>query len=236
MIFSYDYLIDCSKKLNLDFHLQTVNETDLNDSLRMSNHTYPWSLRFNESEIVYNLLIKNNLKFGFEIATGFGVSTLAMAQALAVTNGKLVSMDAYVEEWLGYNNYDFNTKKVNSNEPDGYKLINNMLRHLNLESYVDLAVGWSPTDTDKVISNSIEDKKLDFAFIDGGHYPEQVILDVKSIINKFNDKALILFHDYGCVGDDSRLLMKQHGFDNFKNYNTKFNLVAHSKGNIDLND
>jgi len=230
----YEQLIETSRGLDLHFHLIPVNNTDVSDSLRMSHKMYPWSLRYPEAEIVYNLLVSNNLKNGYEIATGFGISALVIAQALRITNGKIASMDAYVEESLGYCNYNHTTEIVNTNSPDGFNLANKMLIALNLSEYAELHIGWSPKDTNSILQKTHGDNKLDFAFIDGGHTPEQVILDLHEIMDRFNNNALILFHDYGCVGEDSKKFMQNMGFHKFMNYQTKFGLVAHARGSIVL--
>lgn len=234
MLKTYEELIEISKNINLHFHLMSVDNDNIKDSLRMSHKIYPWSLRFNEAEILYSLILKNNLQRGFEIATGFGISTIVMAQALKETNGKIASIDAYIEEMDGYGKYDHNTKKINTNQPDGYSLAINMLNFMNLYNHAELYIGWSPQDVKPSLQQCHGDNLLDFAFIDGGHTKEQIHLDILSIIELLEKNAIIFFHDYLCVGQESKNLMNNFGFDKIKIYNTKFNLAAHARGDTNI--
>ena len=59
----------------------------------MENHIFPLSIRYDEFEFLKNLIIKYNLKSGFELATAFGVSTVALGIGFIKTGGKLVTMD-----------------------------------------------------------------------------------------------------------------------------------------------
>lgn len=232
----YAELIEKSKSLNLGFHLEKVKKDveDFNNSLRMSNHLYPWSLKFEEATILYNLIYLNNLKTGFEIATGFGVSSLCIGQALRFTGGKLVSMDAYVEELLGYNHYNKDTNQTKKNS-DGYIIATKMAEAIKVDENIEFRIGWSPVDTHKIITSVHGSKPLDFVFIDGGHSSEQILLDVVSVISRLEkENALIMFHDHGTVCNTSKQIIKDFGFTKFKDYKTEFSFVVYAKGNIKI--
>ena len=52
-----------------------------NYAIGMSNHMFPLSVRYDEFEFLKNVILKYNLKSGFELATAFGVSTVALGVA-----------------------------------------------------------------------------------------------------------------------------------------------------------
>lgn len=70
----------------------------LNGHLRMYDTPFPLSIK--EPEFIYltEYIVANKLTRGFEVATAFGISALAAATGFAETGGRLISMDAYVEE------------------------------------------------------------------------------------------------------------------------------------------
>lgn len=229
----YRDLVRISKNLKIGLSLDYVNNDPGFSSLKMSNHAYPWSLKENEAAIVYNLILKNNLKYGFEIATGFGMSAIVMGQALRLTDGKMVSMDAYVEELVGYNKYDENTQQIKQ-KPDGHLIATELANVLGLKNQIDFFIGWSPKDTHTAIHNTHGNKRLDFAFIDGGHSSGQVYLDVISIVSRMCDDSLLMFHDHGSVCNKTMEVLKAFGYNDFFDYKTDFGLVAYRKGNIRL--
>ena len=227
----YSELIKLSNEFNLGFNL----EASIDDSLKLSNHYHPWSMREHEAKIVYDLIVQNGLKSGFEIATAFGISASVMGQALKVTGGKLVTMDAYVEENFNYSGgYDINTKLVKNVEADGYKMANALINALGITDNVSLEVGWSPDDTGGIIQRTFGDTKLDFAFIDGGHTQAQIDADVKAVLPYLADDCILLFHDHVDVSEETKEFIRYNGFINEKNYHTGFNLYAYSKGNKTL--
>lgn len=230
-IVSYSELIEISKKFNLGFHLEQAVE----DSLKLSNHYHPWSLREPEANIVYDLVYKNNVKYGFEIATAFGISSCVIGQALSKTGGKLVTMDAYVEEQ--FNNslgYDINTKLVSNTNADGYQMAKCLIEELKLSEHVQLEIGWSPDDTPSIIKKAFGESKLDFAFIDGGHSAIQIDNDVKAIFPYLDYHCVLLFHDHDNVPNYVIDFVRQNGFNNVVNYNTGFKLWAYARGNKHL--
>ena len=158
-----------------------------------------------------------------------------MGQALKVTGGKLVTMDAYVEENFNYSGgYDINTKLVKNVEADGYKMANALINALDITNNVSLEIGWSPDDTGGIIERTFGDTKLDFAFIDGGHTQAQIDADVKAVLPYLADDCILLFHDHVDVSEETKEFIRYNGFINEKNYHTGFNLYAYSKGNKTL--
>ena len=228
---SYIELVELSKEFNLGFNL----EFSVEDSLKLSNHYHPWSLRETEANVIYDLVLKNDIKRAFEIATAFGISASVIGQALNKTNGKLITMDAYIEE--NFNNamgYDINSKMVSNTDADGYNMAKKLVEVLGITDNVYLEIGWSPDDTGNIIERNFGESKLDFAFIDGGHTHPQIEADVKSIFPYLADDCILLFHDHIDFPNNVKSFIKENGFTNEMNYNTGFNLYAYSRGNKTL--
>ncbi len=165
-----------------------------NYCIAMRNHMFPLSVRYDEFEFLKNLIVKYNLKSGFELATAFGVSTTALGLGFKQTGGKLVTMDAYVEERVdGYGqNYENTTTNFDA---DGFKSVNYLIEHFRLKDVVNPQIGWSPTDVKDVIDRHSK-KTFDFLFLDGGHSPEQVIRDLFAIRPFMEKEFVIVLHDY----------------------------------------
>jgi predicted O-methyltransferase YrrM len=173
------------------------------NSMKMTNHKFPYSITETEFEFLKDLIIMYNLKSGYEIATAFGVSSTGIGLGFKETGGKLVTMDAYIEENANncesYKDY----KPAVYENMDGYKSAKFLIKEFGLEDTVFLEVGWSPNDTESVIRKHISEP-LDFVFIDGGHFPNQLINDISSVVPLLADKYVIAFHDmYPGVFDES---------------------------------
>jgi hypothetical protein len=55
-------------------------------------------------------------------------------------------------------------------------------------------VGWSPDDVGTIIEKHYTEP-LDYVFIDGGHKPDQLLLDIKAVIPYTNNDTTWTFHD-----------------------------------------
>lgn len=229
---SFAKLIELSKSSNLGFNLEFVEE----NSLKFTNHYHPWSILENEATILYDLIVKNNLKRGFEISTGIGISSTITGEAFKITNGKLVTVDAYVEET--FNNcamYDINTRITKrESSADGHKMAKFLHQSLNIDNNVQLEIGWSPDDIPDIYQKNFKDNKLDYVFIDGGHSKEQIRADINVLLPFLSDNALFMLHDFICVDEREVSTLKNNGFIQFRHYQTKFHLVGFCKGNIIL--
>jgi len=162
--------------------------------MSMSGHSFPISIRDTEFKFLKNFVIKHNFKNGFELATAFGVSTIAIGLGMKETGGKLITMDAYIEEHLDDHQYEganYQTYK----DTDGWKSVNYLIEHFRLQDTVKPDIGWSPEDTGVVNARNTT-KKIDFVFLDAGHFPEQVKKDLMVIKPFLDEKYAILLHDY----------------------------------------
>lgn len=162
--------------------------------IKMVGHSVPYSVMQKEWDFLHNIVVDNNLKRGFELATAFGVSGSAIGTAMKKTGGKLVTMDAYVEE--KYNNagtYEKFEKQVYDTS-DGYKSVKYLIKKLDVENHMVAEIGWSPDDVDTIITRNFTEK-LDFVFLDAGHFDHQMIKDIEAIKPHLAEKFVFVFHD-----------------------------------------
>ena len=162
--------------------------------LRMENHDFPVSIRQTEFDYLKKLIIQNDLKNGFELATAFGVSTIALGLGFKETGGNLITMDSYIEEHMNDHLYE-NANYQYYKDTDGWKSVNYLIEHFRLKDVVKPDIGWSPDDTGSVIARNTT-KKIDFVFLDAGHFPEQVKKDLMVIKPFLDNKFVIVLHDY----------------------------------------
>lgn len=164
--------------------------------LKMIDHYNPLSIMEAEFHFITETIIKYDLKRGFEVATAFGISALAAALGFKQTGGKLVTMDAYVEEKLNdagaYKDYIDPVYIVGSH---GYQSAENLREIFDVVSNLTLTIGWSPDDTGKTIESIFGDQKLDYALIDAGHFTDWIKKDVDAIKPYLDDKFVVFFHD-----------------------------------------
>jgi hypothetical protein len=179
---------------------QLDNNIIRNWHLKMVGYDFPRAVHIKEFDFLKKLIIDYDLKSGYECATAFGVSTVALGLGFLQTGGKLISMDAYIEEietesivYDKMNRYRYDGKQHNTNSM-GFKSANFLIEHFRLKNVVKLEIGYSPDDVGNVVQNNLN-KKLDFVFIDAGHFPEQLIKDLESIRQFLDDEYVIVLHD-----------------------------------------
>ncbi|MFK8111132.1 MAG: class I SAM-dependent methyltransferase [Rubripirellula sp.] len=175
---------------------------------RLPDRKFPYSLTFEEGMMFHYLVAANDLRSGYEIATAFGLSSFFLATAFEKTSGHLLSVDAYIEEELEDFIYDLESTRRHVEKirglqqerrhdllPRGLQFALEGAATLKIESVVDYRVGCSPEGVPELLG----DRQLDFAFIDGGHFGEQPVLDVQSVLPSLNPtKFLMMFHDTQC--------------------------------------
>ena len=166
--------------------------------MHMKYHPNPASIAQPEFHFLTKFVKDNNLKKGYEVATAFGISMLAAALGFKETGGKLVTMDAYIEEQFnsccGYDE----THKQTYKDSDGFKTASFLIEKFDLKNVVTTTVGFSPIDTAKVIQSVFGSDKLDYAFIDALHTEEAVIQDIEATIPFLADKFVLFLHDVHC--------------------------------------
>jgi predicted O-methyltransferase YrrM len=164
-------------------------------AMNMVGHDFPVSIRESEFEFLKTLPVKYNLKNGFELATAFGVSSVALGLGFKQTGGHLLTMDCYVEESHNSNLYDVYAIEYDYQNTDGWKSVNYLREHFRLQKHLTPTYGWSPGDTGSVISQHLTEK-LDFVFLDAGHFSKQVMMDLGAIKPWLAEEYVIVLHDF----------------------------------------
>jgi len=183
--------------------------------IKMIGHTVPLSIMQKEFDFLHNIVVENNLKCGFELATAFGISGTAIGTAFKKTGGKFVTMDAYVEEKYDNAGTYENFQREVYEKSDGYKSVNYLIDKLDLRGTMYPEIGWSPDDVDSIIEKHFTEK-LDFVFLDAGHFEGQMIKDINQIYKHLSDKFIFVFHDiysWSCTQEVHDLCIKLFGKD-----------------------
>jgi len=186
----------------------------INRSWMLKTKKFPYSCTDEEGLMLYFTIVENNFKSGFEIATAFGYSTAFLGLAFQKTGGKCISLDCYIEEFkedylYNENKLIFASEKIRSEIdigklPVGLDTAKSSAKRLGVENVIDFKVGLSPNDVPKVIG----ERKIDFAFIDGGHFGEQPTKDFLAVLPYLSDKCAVLFHDNHCNCDVYRAVIE----------------------------
>lgn len=163
-------------------------------NIKMVQHPYPYSIKEEEFNFLTNLISENNLQRGYECATAFGISSLAIGLGFKQTGGKCVTMDAYIEEKCkNPGAYEHFERQVYE-QADGFKSVKYLIEQFELQNHLIPTIGWSPDDTETNVRKHITEP-LDFVFIDAGHFPEQMIKDIDAFIPLLGEKYVLAFHD-----------------------------------------
>lgn len=163
-------------------------------NLKFNIKNFPYSIKEDEFNFIRSVIEKNNLKRGVEICTGVGISSLAAGLGFSKTSGKLLTIDAYIEESLETPSYEDVNKQL-YHEAIGYKSIQFLRNVFHLEENIYPEVGWSPDDTGRLIEKIFVKQKIDYVFIDGGHFTYQIIKDINSVLPYLDDHFVLLLHD-----------------------------------------
>jgi len=160
----------------------------------------PPGLPISVSEAEFNYLRQfieeNNLRSGFELATGTGISALAGGLAMKRTGGKLISFDSYIEESTGIIHVNTNANMPPYMNSLGFRISSKMLELYDCQDHVDLQCGWSPTDTTSYLeANKI---RLDYVFLDCPKDMTDFRRDMNSLLPFLGDRFAIFVHDTHC--------------------------------------
>ena len=169
-------------------------------SWKMADHANPYSIAATEFNFLHDFIARHNLTRGYECATAFGMSALAAGFGLKKAGGKLVTLDAYIEEKYHDCNAYTDRKEIDAGDPDGLRSLHWPVSEFRLEDIIHPAVGWCLDDVASAIeAGHGSGATADFAFIDAGHWDSAAIADV-SAIRPFVDVSksyAIFFHDLG---------------------------------------
>lgn len=170
---------------------------DQKRSVRMAGTLCPMSLTEKEFDWMGEMVRKHGCKSGFELATAFGMSASAIALGLKDTGGRLVTMDAYIEERTQYPTAYRHIGRVEKDpnyNPVGLKVARMLWEHFGVSDIVEPNIGWSPDDVEAVVAG----RSFDFAFIDAGHFDEFLARDFRAIEPHLLPGAVLVIHDTNC--------------------------------------
>lgn len=166
--------------------------------LKMTNHDNPYSITLSEFEFMRDFIQRHKLRRGFECATAFGISALAAGLGFKETYGTLVTIDAYIEEKYNKAKAYRGKREVNDDDPDGLKSVKWLSSAYDLQDVIMPSIGWSPDDVPAAIVEHYGTvNKLDFVFLDAGHWDEAGVNDIAAIRPFISlDKPFAMFmHD-----------------------------------------
>ena len=206
--------------------LQFINDTS-EVKLRIVHHAEgrhiamafedkPLPISINESEFnfMHDIIVKHNLRSGFELSTGTGVSTIAIGSGFKKTGGNLISMDSYFEEihtisdHIEVGHYSKEQKEDIEKKAYGIKVVKAASKALELENSVSLRVGWSPTDS--VMDLAARGTPVDFVFFDCPKSDEDFKRDFEAILPFLAHKYVIFLHDSQCFSQATNDLIRGH--------------------------
>ena len=170
-------------------------------SLRMTHGSepkHPFSITFPEFEYIKSYIKLHELKIGYDLATAFGISSLAAALGMK-GRGKILTMDCYIEEYYGKCDL-YHGKKETYPMAMGFKSLINLIVYFNLQNILVPSVGRSPENVPAILNQFLnKEEKLDYIFVDAEHTVECVLNDIKAIIPFLNkNKFAIFLHDGYC--------------------------------------
>lgn len=164
--------------------------------IKMSHRDVPLSILEPEFNYIHDEIVKKNCQTGFEVATAFGISALAAATGFKKTGGKILTMDAYIEENSEHPNAYRGANKQLYKDSMGYKSVSFLRDHYELQPNLEIECGWSPDDIEPLIHKHFGSQaKLDYVFIDSGHFAEQLRAEVDVLSKYVHRETIFLFHD-----------------------------------------
>jgi predicted O-methyltransferase YrrM len=234
-------IIELKKLENKLFLIKDVfdvvhSDVDLDEydkSKKLKEKNFPYSCSDEEGLILYLAVKKFKLIKGFEVATAFGYSSLFLGLALKENNGKLTSIDCYIEEWKDSYLYSLDELVgaveivrqdiTNGICPIGLNYAISNRDKLGMKDVIEYKIGISPSDLSVILDN----QKIDVAFIDGGHFGEQPTKDFLGILPFLEEKCIVFFHDNNqnqFVKNAIKIAENEFGTKAL-NLNTKYNLT-----------
>jgi predicted O-methyltransferase YrrM len=163
-------------------------------ALSMVGNWNPISIKQREFNYIRNFIEAHDLRNGYELATGVGISCIAAGLAMK-GKSKVVTVDAYIEENRPDSMAYIGEAKVTYKDAKGYKSANQLIKEYGLEDTVITRVGWSPDDVGTIIKEEFGDEKLQYVFIDGLHVEANVIADIEAVLPYLDEKFALFLHD-----------------------------------------
>lgn len=190
--------------------------------LRLASKPYPVSITEVEANFMMRHIIEKEYKSGFELATGLGISTLAIGLGMKETGGTLLTVDNYSEEQLQIQPIGVPPENaIWEDYPDCYRMFQILKAHFGLPvtqlmmSATRIYQRLQSLEPISLIS------KFDFVFLDCPKDDNDLKRDLDGIFPFLAEKYTIFIHDSHCftkVGEDyfvekfGRLYDKIHTF------------------------
>jgi predicted O-methyltransferase YrrM len=182
--------------------------------IHVSTRVFPISINESEFNFMLNFVVNNNLKNGFELSTGTGISTIALGTALKETNGHLITIDSYYEELHGISSNipvgNYLSKDIEKIKETSlcYKFATSAIATMGLSDHVGFEIGWSPVDSVAAIQK--RNTPMDLVFLDCPKNDAEFERDIRSI-RPFMDmnKFAIFVHDTDSYTQKSFDLVKE---------------------------
>jgi|GEM_PF-657262 predicted O-methyltransferase YrrM len=132
------------------------------------------SVTVEQGEYIYSLIKKYRPKVSLEIGLAYGISSLYICRGLKEVNGeKHIVIDPYQKEQF----HDIG--------------LINLIR----TGYINI-VDFYPYPSDQILPRLVfGGTKIDYAFIDGWHTFDYVLVDFYYIDKMLNEKGIVIFHD-----------------------------------------
>lgn len=162
------------------------------------NKKLPYSISEYEFNYMKYFILKNNLKSGYELATGIGISSISIGFAIGCNGGKLITVDSYLEEMIQNQPIDNTDISVSDDPLIRNKKLFNSLGLNNIHSYK----AFSPA------CSSILDEELDFVFFDCPKDANDFIRDASILKDRMSNKFAIFVHDTHCFPNEFKRISK----------------------------
>lgn len=175
---------------NSEIKIQKSGNHPQHKGLCMVGKPVPVSINNDEFNFLKNFIIKHNLKYGFELATGFGISALAIALGFLKTGGLLWSVDSYEEEMI--QRVIVNNCEKSHKDSDGQFLANGMSFLFGANEHAEFVIAKFPQECSSLINGNII---YDFVFFDGPKDDASFIEAFDIIRPCLSEKFAIFIHD-----------------------------------------
>lgn len=167
------------------------------------NNRLPHSISEYEFNFMKNVILNNNLKNGYELATGIGISSLSIGYALGMNGGNLITVDSYMEDLS--QNVPIGDIKLSDSDEAFFrnKKLFESFGLTNIHSYK----GFSPECCSLLDQHFNND--IDFVFLDCPKDTNDFIRDITPIKNRLSKKYVIFVHDVHCFFEDFKKISKE---------------------------
>ena len=212
-------MIDFNNYITWNALLPLINEDNTSDQIvissthsghyglkRESKHL-PVSLNEREFNLFIRFIRENNLTCGYELGTGFGISTLAIGIGMQYTKGIVYTLDSYVEGEYQYQPVGNTSDKITPVYPQDMKFAIETIKKFGVRNYVVFLKGNSP----EYALNTFDSyqPKLDFVFLDCPKVAQDLYRDIHGFKPYLSDKYALFIHDTHDYQTEAKKIVKE---------------------------